>query len=251
VVFDSNRRRAPDAPLNTTELFLMDIDGANQRVLARGSSATWSPDGSRVAFHASASGRGQPIRRDPGAPATDSDLFLLNVRDALATGAQPTNLTNTPTEIEDDADWSPDGHRIVYTRHPVTDDPLNSSAAEIYVMLVDGSAEPLRLTTNGEEERAPSWSPDGHRIVYMCRHGGRDFEICVMNADGSGAVQLTDNAVGDLSPDWSPDGTKIVFHRTGPGRFQLWMMNADGSGQVQLTQPPGMNAMANWHAGPR
>jgi Tol biopolymer transport system component len=42
------------------------------------------------------------------------------------------------------------------------------------------------LPFNAEEERAPSWSPDGTRIAFMCRIGGgaADFEICVMSALG-------------------------------------------------------------------
>ena len=82
----------------------------------------------------------------------------------------------------------------------------------------------------------------------MCRRTGTDFEICVMNADGTGQVQLTDNTIGDLTPSWSPDGRKIVFHRRvgGRGQFQLFVINGDGSGEQQLTAPPGINGFANW-----
>ncbi|MDP9202016.1 MAG: hypothetical protein M3P26_08845, partial [Gemmatimonadota bacterium] len=75
-----------------------------------------------------------------------------------------------------------------------------------------------------------------------------DFEICVMNADGTGQVQLTDNDVPDLTSSWSPDGKKIVFHRRmgGRGQFQLFLINADGTGEAQLTFPPGLNAFPNW-----
>jgi len=246
LVFESNRRRARGDPLNASELYLMNVDGSNQRLLARGNSASWSPDGKSIAYHASASGRGKPIKRDPGAASEDSDIFILNVERALAGEPEPRNLTNAATTIDDDPDWSPDGRRIVYTSHATTDDPINSVTAEIFVISADGSGTPGRLTTNGEEERAPDWSPDGKHIVYMCRAGGSDFEICVMNADGTGTVQLTDNSVADLTPSWSPDGSRIAFHRAGAGRLQLWVMNADGTAPNQLTRPPGMNAFANW-----
>ena len=83
---------------------------------------------------------------------------------------------------------------------------------------------PQRLTFNGFEERAPDVSPDGTRIVFMCRIGDPanpppapqlpTFEICVINADGTGEIQrLTNNRVGDATPNWSPDGQQIVFHR--------------------------------------
>jgi TolB protein len=247
-VFDSNRLRAAGEPFNTSDLFLMNTDGTEQTLLTRGSSGTWSPDGKKVAFHASASGKGQPIKPDPGAATGDNDIFVVNVDDLLKAGAMPKNVTTSSAAIDDDPDWSPDGQKIVYTSHAVTDDPTNSATAEIYVINADGTGRPVRLTNNTEEERSPAWSPDGKRIVFSCRRGGPDFEICVMNADGTGQVQLTDNNVPDLTPSWSPDGKRIVFHRRvgGRGQFQLFLVNADGTGEVQLTFPPGLNAFPNW-----
>jgi TolB protein len=251
IVFDSNRLRAASEPFNTSDLFLMRNDGTEQTFLTRGSSATWSPDGKSIAFHRSASGAGLPIKPDPGAATFDSDIFIASLED-LERGQAPTNLTNSADKIEDDADWSPDGQRILFTRHDVTDDQINSVTAEIYVINVDGTGL-TRLTFNDEEERGASWSPDGTRIVYSCRKATGvvpappalpDFEVCVMNADGSGQVQLTDNAVGDLTATFSPDGAKILFHRTPVN--QLWTINADGSGLTQLTNTVGRNLLANW-----
>jgi TolB protein len=157
-------------------------------------------------------------------------------------------VTNNPGTIDDDPDWSPDGKRIVFTSHAVTDDATNSATAEIYALNMDGAGKAVRLTNNAEEERAPSWSPDGTRIVFCCRRGGPDFEICVMNADGTAQRSLTDNSVPDLTPTWSSDGRRIVFHRPvgGAARFQLFSMNADGTAEKQLTFPPGLNAFPNW-----
>src|SRR5262245_49802861 len=251
IVFDSNRKRAEGEPINTSDLFVMNTDGTEQTFLIRGSSATWSPDSKNIAFHASASGTGLPIKTDPSAATSDSDIFVANVDDLLAGVARPKNLTNSPKAIDDDADWSPDGRRIVFTSHPVTDDPQRSNLAEIYVINVDGTGL-TRLTFNAEEERGPSWSPDGSRIVYTCRIGGGTsvFEICTMNADGSDRRRLTDNTMFDGTPTFSPDGQHILFLRTvapgTPGVQQLWLMNADGAGQTQLTNPPGVNTIANW-----
>src|SRR5262249_43754427 len=251
IVFDSNRNRTEGEPINTYDLYVMNTKGEEQRFLIRGSSATWSPDSKNIAFHASSSGLGLPIRPDPGSATSDSDIFVANVDDLLAGVAGPMNLTNNPEAIDDDPDWSPDGQRIVFTSHPVTDNPQISNLTEIYVINVDGTGL-TRLTFNAEEERAPSWSPDGSRIVYLCRIGGGGsvFKICTMNADGSDRRQLTDNTIFDGTPTFSPDGQQILFHRTvapgTPGVQQLWLMNADGTGQTQLTNPPGVNTLANW-----
>src|SRR5918994_7416598 len=62
ILFDSNRRRREGDPLNVFDLFVMDADGNNQTFLTHGSSGSWAPDGRRVVFHASASGKGKPLK---------------------------------------------------------------------------------------------------------------------------------------------------------------------------------------------
>jgi TolB protein len=247
VAFDSSRRRGEGEPLNTSDLFVMNGDGTDQQFLVRGSSATWSPDARHIAFHASASRQGLPIKPDPGAATSDSDIFIIDGDDGLRSHSAPRNLTNNPAAIDDDADWSPDGTTIIFTSHAVTDNPTNSATAEIYSVRSDGTGTPVRLTNNTEEERAPAWSPDGTRIVFQCRRNGPDFEICVMNADGTGEIVVTNNAVPDLTPTWSPDARRIVFHRAvgGAARFQLFSISLDGTGETQLTSPPGFNAFPN------
>ena len=108
IVFDSNRLRAATEVINTSDLFVMASDGTEQTYLTRGSSASWEPQyGKYITYHASASGAGVPIRTDPGAPPSDSDLFILNVDDAAIGLQAPVNITNSATLIEDDPHWSP------------------------------------------------------------------------------------------------------------------------------------------------
>jgi Tol biopolymer transport system component len=259
IVFDSNRLRAAADPPYTPDLFLMHADGTEQLHLTRGSSASWSPDSRNIAFHASASGVGRPINPDGWTTTIDSDIFVVNVADLLTGVAQPMNITNNPETVDDDPDWSPDGQKIVFTSHLVSDNPTNSTSAEIYVMRVnsqgvpvqDGLPNPQRLTFNNEEEAAPTWSPDGKRIAYMCHNGGRDFEICVMNADGTNQTALTTNSIHDATPSWSPDGTQIVFTREFGALFiQLFLLTLQPDGMSATEHPigslQGSNAFANW-----
>jgi TolB protein len=126
------------------------------------------------------------------------------------------------------------------------------SLAEIWVMNADGT-NPQRLTFNSLEERSPDWSPDGTKIMYMCRLVPlTPFEICVMNSDGTGGVEvLTNNTVPDLTPGWSPDGTRISFFRGLNGQEQIYVMNylADENGdrhEEVLTAPPTTAFFPNW-----
>jgi TolB protein len=253
IVFDSNRLRAPGEQFNVSDLFLRNHAWNEERFLVRGGSPSWSPGGPHgrpskmIAFHASASGTGRAIKIDPGAATIDSDIFVVNVDDLLEQGAQPQNITNDPNAVDDDPDWSPDGLKIAFTSHPVNDNHMNSTKAEIYVINVDGTGK-QQLTFNTEEERGPNWSPDGTLILYMCRKGSNGtFEICVMNADGKQQTRLTFNTFFEGTPTWSPDGQQIVFNRTVTAEegAQLFVMNANGTGETQLTTPPGWNLIAS------
>jgi len=253
IVFDSNRRRVAGEPLFTSDLFVMNTDSSEQTFLVRGGSPTWSPDGKYIAFHASASGTGIRVIGSLGAATTDSDIFLINVDDVLAGVGARINLTNNPGAIDDDPDWSPEGRRIAFTSHAVNDPNHNNAvSAELYVMNADGTGAPTRLTFNGEEERAPAWSPDGTRIAYSCRTGGLDFDICVLtfNEDGSTTIQqLTDNTIPELTVSWSRDGQTLLFHRDAVSGTadQLFTMKADGSEPpVQRTSDPGISVLAKW-----
>jgi Tol biopolymer transport system component len=243
IVFDSNRDRLVGEPANVSRLFVMNAHGTDQTFLARGGSPSWSPDNKQIAFHASASGTGQPINSNPSAATEDSDIFVVNVDDLLEHGTPPRNLTNDPTHVDDDPDWSPDGQTIVYTSHdvaqrPVPPMPLDYTTAEIYARAADGTGTPTRLTTNSEEERSPDWSHRGDRIVYGCHGGTPVFELCLMAADGTNQSQLTDRGLQHLAPTWSPDDDRIFFNRPAPGRGNLlWWVAADDTTE-QLLVPP-------------
>jgi Tol biopolymer transport system component len=75
------------------------------------------------------------------------------------------------------------------------------------------------------------------KIVFHSNRDG-DYEIFVMNGDGSGQTQLTHSDTQEFDPTWSPDGKRIAF-TSFPSDFsadgELFVMNADGSGLTQVT----------------
>jgi WD40-like Beta Propeller Repeat len=79
----------------------------------------------------------------------------------------------------------------------------------------------------------------------MARVGGNDFEICVMNADGSGFQQLTNNTLFDASPNWSPDGTKIIWQQGPATQPTITIMDLDTMELLPVQFPPGFGG-TNW-----
>ena len=83
------------------------------------------------------------------------------------------------------------------------------------------------------------------KIVFQSDRDG-DWEIYVMNADGSHVLQLTQNTFADEYPVWSPDGNQIAFKSNRDGNFDIYVMNADGSEQRRLTNHPANDEDPAW-----
>jgi TolB protein len=91
--------------------------------------------------------------------------------------------------------------------------------------------EPVQV--QGQATLGKKSSDFGSRLVFQSWRGS-NWEICVMNADGSGQTNLTNYPGYDGAPSWSPNGKKIAFATYRDGNWDLFFMNADGSEQTRL-----------------
>ena len=66
-----------------------------------------------------------------------------------------------------------------------------------------------------------------------------NFEIYVMDGDGSNQRRVTVNPASDEYPAWSPDGKKIAFvsnrNNVNKDHKQIWVIDADGKNPIRLT----------------
>jgi Tol biopolymer transport system component len=219
------------------EIFVMDVpEGTLHRLTtdpAPDFSPTWSPDGSRIAFRSMRDG--------------NDEVYVMN-----ADGSGQRNLTRNPASDYSPA-WSPKGNAIAFAT-----DRADRTGNDEWLMDADGG-NPRPLVEQTGIDEYPSWSPDGSRLAFECTLGTilpsqvGDFEVCVVNADGTGLERITD-APGISGPaSWSPDGSMLVFgsnRDSSPASVSqcgdIFVMRPDGSDVTKLTDGSTRNCLSSW-----
>jgi len=237
IIFAENRVVSDDGQIlfirggfgKAWEIWVMDADGKNEKLLGPGGFPAWSPDGKHIAFS-------QSKMDDPD----NGDICIMD-----ADGSNIKRLTEDPYD-ELCPKWSPDGKQIAYSIAGWKGKNGNwETPGAICVMNADGTN--MRNLTGirpNFHSYYIDWSPDGKRIVYEDRFLGPDglgtspVEIWAMDADGGNQEML---AIG-TDPNWSPDGKAIVFE-SHLDAWNIWkstdiyVMDADGANVKRLTDP--------------
>lgn len=196
-----------DTTINEDFIEVVNLSGQPLASLGQGRNATFSPDGTEIAFAKKATAVEIGC---VGSPDTDSIVFT-GLAVAPSTGGASSWILEPGREIRTDKYWhsisdpeySPDGESMVFT---------TSTSTRVW---------------NGN---------GGSSSDCIGSNQDNDFDIAVMPSDGGEVTSLTDEGDGefdpaDLNPSFSPDGSMIAFAsgRTSGVIHALWLMEADGS----------------------
>ncbi len=106
---------------------------------------------------------------------------------------------------------SPDGKWAVTSVVEPSYEP-GKTASDLWLLALDGSAPPRRLTYTIAPESGAIFSPDSRRIAFATkREGDENSQIYILPLDGGEAIRVTNVANGASGPQWRPDGKSILF----------------------------------------
>jgi Tol biopolymer transport system component len=159
-----------------------------------------------------------PDPRDPAATPPE-ELYILP-----KSGGTPKQITKLGVNIQS-ASWRPDSGALVIAANSHQRDEYTYERSDLWIVSAGGQIK--RLTDDGFNHSAPSFSPDGRNIVFRRQqslttviaskqdHGGA-VDVYRMSAEGGQMANLT--ASWDLLPgntSWSSDGVYLFQRRVG------------------------------------
>ena len=113
---------------------------------------------------------------------------------------------------------SPDGKFVSYVL-TVVDQKKNRRESSVWLVPIDGSSAPRRLSAEGLTSNSPRWSPDGKTLAIISTRSADSSSgespksqiYLLPMAAGGEAVALTKMKNGVQSYQWSPEGSRIVL----------------------------------------
>jgi TolB protein len=185
----------------SSELWVMDWNGDNQKQLTKHNSLalapSWSPDGKHLVFTSYL--RGNPA------------LYLLTPQEGYL------KLLWDKGGVNSSASISPDGRTVAFASS-------QEGNVDIYTIPIEGG-DAQRLTTARGIDTQPSWAPNGRQIAFTSSRSGSP-QLYQMDADGSNVRRVSFGGYFHDEGTWAYDGIRIACTTRDEGTFQIATIDA-------------------------
>jgi len=114
---------------------------------------------------------------------------------------------------------------------------LLATSTGIAAPAASAAGSPLPAPLNASTNYVPRWSPDGTRLAFYSNRDG-NWNLYLINADGTGLARLTDDPTSDTGPEWSPDGRALVFQSNRHGDWEIYRLELATGALLRLTTDP-------------
>ena len=199
----------------TATIYLMDIDGRNQRPLIDIEGAqrapVFSPDGQKIAFESKA-----PMQETESEPGSTENNATLEIYAIHIDGRNKKRLTHNDVD-DGHPTWAPNGKQIAFTG--MVDDIYH-----IFSVNADGGTVQRLTYGNIGSHYHPTFSPDGKRIIYVS-NAHNHYTLWTMDTDGRNKTQLTNHIGAHFEPSLSRDGKTLVFSSDRSDHMRIYLMD--------------------------
>jgi Tol biopolymer transport system component len=182
------------------------------------SSASWSRDGTYLAFAAKRGARDDIVIIDP---ARNKEIRRI-----------PVELSGITTPS-----WSPDGTRLVFTGY-------DGGLSDLFIINADGT-NLVRLTNDKYADLHPVWSPDGRTIAFTTDRGpDTDFDLLRFGNMRIATLDLASSRITVLpgmddgknsNPQWAPDGQSLAYVSDRSGVSNIYLFELADRESYQIT----------------
>ncbi len=141
------------------------------------------------------------------------------------------------------------------TAPPPTPTPLGGARFLVYqtdrggdweIYLLDlASWREYNLTQHPDDDRNPSWSPDGGRIAFESHRDG-NWEVYLLEIETGQLTRLTHDLAFDGAPAWSPDGAHIAFESYRDGNWEIYRLELQSGELTRLTDDSAGDYGPDW-----
>ena len=253
----------------SAQIFVSTPDGGQVRLLVDGipnaAAATFSPDGTRIAFWGddspdslyvvnadgsglrkisgdlwistnlppawSPNGRLIAFSAETGPDRLDEGIYVVD-----ASGGDPRRIGDPLPVRAFSPAWSPDGTWIAFVGTPKS----NPAALDIWAIRPDGG-DAHRLPISGDVEFAqPQWAPRVNplRLAYAATGTTAAQDVFVLDVDSGVESLISDDPRGEQFPAWSPDGSRLA-----------WLLGGTYVNELQVASVPDGAVVASMPAG--